>query len=101
MAVFWDVAPCRLVQVYRRFGGANCRRHHSTASQKKGVFKIKIFVTAVQSLVNSKTRLNELLVELFVKFLVLRSSFVTSLVAVFVCCMYTVNSPHGEGTEVT
>jgi hypothetical protein len=24
MAAFWDVAPCSLVKVYRRFGGACC-----------------------------------------------------------------------------
>jgi hypothetical protein len=24
MAVFWDVAPCSLVEVYRRFSGACC-----------------------------------------------------------------------------
>jgi hypothetical protein len=24
MAVFWDVAPCSLVEVYRRFRGAYC-----------------------------------------------------------------------------
>jgi hypothetical protein len=24
MAVFWDVAPCSLVEVYRRFRGASC-----------------------------------------------------------------------------
>jgi hypothetical protein len=27
MAVFWDVAPCSLVEVYRRFGGACCSHH--------------------------------------------------------------------------
>jgi hypothetical protein len=29
MAVFWVVAPCSLVQVYRRFRGACCRLTHS------------------------------------------------------------------------
>jgi hypothetical protein len=24
ITVFWDVAPCSLVEVYRRFGGAYC-----------------------------------------------------------------------------
>jgi hypothetical protein len=27
MAVFWVVAPCRLVQVHRRFGGPYCFHH--------------------------------------------------------------------------
>jgi hypothetical protein len=27
MAVFWVVAPCSLVEVYRRFRGACCRHH--------------------------------------------------------------------------
>jgi hypothetical protein len=27
MAVFWFVAPCSLVEVYRRFGGACCFHH--------------------------------------------------------------------------
>jgi hypothetical protein len=27
MAVFWVVAPCNLVQVYQRFGGACCLHH--------------------------------------------------------------------------
>jgi hypothetical protein len=27
MTVFWDVAPCRLVEVYRRFRGAYCFHH--------------------------------------------------------------------------
>jgi hypothetical protein len=27
MAVFWDVAPCSLVEVYQRFGGPCCLHH--------------------------------------------------------------------------
>jgi hypothetical protein len=27
MAVFWAVAPCSLVEVYRRFTGASCLHH--------------------------------------------------------------------------
>jgi hypothetical protein len=27
MTVFWDVAPCILVEVYRHFGGACCLHH--------------------------------------------------------------------------
>jgi hypothetical protein len=30
MAVFWDVAPCGLVEVYRRFRGACCPHHRSS-----------------------------------------------------------------------
>jgi hypothetical protein len=30
MAVFWDGAPCRLVDIDRRFGGAYCLQHHET-----------------------------------------------------------------------
>jgi hypothetical protein len=28
MTVFWDVAPCSLVKVYRRFRGSCCVHHH-------------------------------------------------------------------------
>jgi hypothetical protein len=27
MAIFWAVAPCSLVEVFRRFGGACCFHH--------------------------------------------------------------------------
>jgi hypothetical protein len=27
MTVFWDIAPCSLVEVYRRFRGACCLHH--------------------------------------------------------------------------
>jgi hypothetical protein len=27
MTVFWDVSPCSLVEVYRRFRGAYCLHH--------------------------------------------------------------------------
>jgi hypothetical protein len=27
MAVFWDVAPCSLVEIYRRFRGSCCLHH--------------------------------------------------------------------------
>jgi hypothetical protein len=39
MAVFWVVAPCSLVEVYRRFRGASCLHHqcHSTTTQKVAV----------------------------------------------------------------
>jgi hypothetical protein len=31
MAVFWVVAPCSLVEVYQRFGGACCLHHQGDA----------------------------------------------------------------------
>jgi hypothetical protein len=38
MAVFWDVAPLDLVEIYRRFKGALCLHHqgrlHGATSQK-------------------------------------------------------------------
>jgi hypothetical protein len=38
MAVFWDVAPCSLVEVYRR--GAHCLHHQGDRpSQKTVIFK--------------------------------------------------------------
>jgi hypothetical protein len=33
MAVFWDVAPCSLVEVYQRFRGACCLHQHSSPWQ--------------------------------------------------------------------
>jgi hypothetical protein len=32
MTVFWDVAPCSPVEVYRRLGGACCLRHQGDDS---------------------------------------------------------------------
>jgi hypothetical protein len=32
MAVFWDIAPCSLVEVYRRFRGAFCLHHQGDES---------------------------------------------------------------------
>jgi hypothetical protein len=34
-AVFWVVAPCNLVEVYRRFRGACCLHHQGDDSVKK------------------------------------------------------------------
>jgi hypothetical protein len=31
MAVFWNVVPCSLVEIYRRFGGAYCRHHQAVS----------------------------------------------------------------------
>jgi hypothetical protein len=50
MAVFWVVAPCILVEVYRRFGGACCLHYqgddhpddvgsrHGATTQKTAIF---------------------------------------------------------------
>jgi hypothetical protein len=35
MAVFWVVAPCRLVWVYRRFGGLYCLHHQGDESTQR------------------------------------------------------------------
>jgi hypothetical protein len=35
MAVFWDVAPCSLVEVYRRFRGAYCLHHQGGDGKSK------------------------------------------------------------------
>jgi hypothetical protein len=34
MAVFWVIAPCRLVEVYRRFRGACCLNHHGALKRR-------------------------------------------------------------------
>jgi hypothetical protein len=56
--VFWDVAPCHLVEVYRHFRGAFCLHHqgdrisemsvtsaklHGAESQKTVIFVRKVF----------------------------------------------------------
>jgi hypothetical protein len=43
MAVFWDVAPCSLIDIDRRFRGAYCHHHqglilHGATSQKTVIF---------------------------------------------------------------
>jgi hypothetical protein len=38
MIVFWDVAPCSLVEVYRRFRGDCCLHHRAATSQKTVIF---------------------------------------------------------------
>jgi hypothetical protein len=44
MAVFWVVAPCCLVEVYRRFRGTFCLYHqgdeglHGATTQKTAIF---------------------------------------------------------------
>jgi hypothetical protein len=38
MTVFWVVAPCSLVEVYRRFRGPCCLHHQGATSQKTIIF---------------------------------------------------------------
>jgi hypothetical protein len=38
MAVFWVLAPCRLVWVYRRFRGLYCLHHQGATTQKTAIF---------------------------------------------------------------
>jgi hypothetical protein len=38
--VFWDVAPCSHVDVYRRFRGEHCHHHHGDDSLMMGVVRI-------------------------------------------------------------
>jgi hypothetical protein len=38
MAVFWDVMPCSLVEIDRRFRGAFCLHHQGATSQKTAIF---------------------------------------------------------------
>jgi hypothetical protein len=38
MAVFSVVAPCSLVQVYRRFRGSCCLHHQDATTQKAAIF---------------------------------------------------------------
>jgi hypothetical protein len=37
MAVFWVVAPCSLVEVYRRFRGACCLHHQAALMMKTAI----------------------------------------------------------------
>jgi hypothetical protein len=48
MAVFWDVAPCSLVEIDRRFRGANYQHQgslHSATSQKIVIFIVIAVIT--------------------------------------------------------
>jgi hypothetical protein len=38
MTVFWDVAPCSLVKVYRRFRGVCCLHHRHSRRQSSSKF---------------------------------------------------------------
>jgi hypothetical protein len=51
MAVFWVVAPCSLVEVYRRFRGPCCLRHRSDDEGSKdlcNIYKLVPDYTALQ-----------------------------------------------------
>jgi hypothetical protein len=39
MAVFWDIAPCSLAEVYRRFRGACCRHHQGDHPRRRKKLK--------------------------------------------------------------
>jgi hypothetical protein len=47
MTVFWDVAPCSLVEIYRRFRGAYCLHHQGDHSVQNilSYLKIKTYAT--------------------------------------------------------
>jgi hypothetical protein len=53
MAVFWDVAPCSLVEVYRRFGD-DCYLHHQDDEISDGN-KTSGFITGRSFLTNEAT----------------------------------------------
>jgi hypothetical protein len=36
LTIFWDVAPCILVEVYRRFTGVYCLHHQADLSDEGG-----------------------------------------------------------------
>jgi hypothetical protein len=59
MSVFWVVAPCRLVLVYRRFGGLYCLRHEDDegATTQKTAFFI---LTAVRTSYHKLRKVEEL-----------------------------------------
>jgi hypothetical protein len=42
MAVFWFVAPCSLVEIYRRFRGACCLQHQGDDRQKTAIFTLTV-----------------------------------------------------------
>jgi hypothetical protein len=45
MAVFWVVAPCSLVEVYRRFRRACCRHHQGDDGSDEFMWAYREFVT--------------------------------------------------------
>jgi hypothetical protein len=55
MAVFWDVVPCSLVKIVRRFRGAHCFHHQSDESLVMGAVStsetsVNIYQTAWRSI---------------------------------------------------
>jgi hypothetical protein len=45
MAVFWDVAPCSLVDIGRRFRGAYCLHHQGDYTAQHPIFKFNLLCT--------------------------------------------------------
>jgi hypothetical protein len=56
MAVFWVVAPCSLVEVYRRFRGACCLNHQSDDHPDDGSATTKKTVSNLQKYFCSRYR---------------------------------------------
>jgi hypothetical protein len=42
MAVFWVVAPCRLVKVYQRFGSQYCLHHQGDGVEKTAYLSLSV-----------------------------------------------------------
>jgi hypothetical protein len=42
MAVFWEVAPCSLVQIYRRFRGTYCLHHQGPDDEALNTFEMSV-----------------------------------------------------------
>jgi hypothetical protein len=45
MALFWVVAPCSMVEVYRCFNGACCLRHQGEAAARTSETSVKLYKT--------------------------------------------------------
>jgi hypothetical protein len=61
MTVFWDVEPCSLVEVYRRFRGACCI-HHLTSYLE--ILALRVDVRTVSSLkINAKKVFSKLITQ--------------------------------------
>jgi hypothetical protein len=46
MTVFWDVAPCSLVEVYRRFRCAHCLHHQGDETTRTSKMSVNFYQTA-------------------------------------------------------
>jgi hypothetical protein len=48
MAVFWDVAPCSLIDTDRTFRGAYClHQHHGATSQEIEIFSTRMLFSNI------------------------------------------------------